>query len=242
MRWMGISVMCLMISFGSASRAMAQADPNQPNPLRDLIQQARQNMQNQGVTGQDIGNTLRQQVQDGTFNPQQFQQQLIDNGIINQDMINQFQNQVQNRTQQGRMSSLQQQLNATDEEWAVLAPKIQKVMDLSADLGRTAATGNNRLGGLGGRGQQLYQVSAVNPQNPQAQSQPAQGLVAKALAELQAVLADAASSDSQVVVKLKALRDAKEQVKTQLAAAEKDLLALVTLRQEGVLIMNVIVE
>src|SRR2546423_1189338 len=60
--------------------------------LRGLLQQVGENMQNNGVSVQD----LIQQAREGTLN----QQSLIDQGVVSQDMIDNMRNQAQNYQQQ----------------------------------------------------------------------------------------------------------------------------------------------
>ena len=64
----------------------------------------------------------------------------------------------------------------------------------------------------------------------------ASGAVAAALVELNTMLANASTPDSDIKIKLTALRYAKKKAQAELDAASSDLVELVTLRQEGVLI------
>jgi len=185
-----------------------------------------QNMQNNGVTVQD----LIQQARDGTLN----QQSLIDQGIVSQDMIDNVRNQVQTIQQQrgqgrgGAMNgmTLQQYLGASDDEWAILYPKIQRVTTLSDELARGFISNNRRM------------TAAVNVQGQGA----AQDRCAAALAELDTLLANADAPAKEITDKLAALRQVKERVKAELHSAEADLIGLVTLRQEAILLTLAYIE
>ena len=226
MRWYTLPLVSLALFL--ATPAFAQQDP------ATLMQQLRDNMQNAGVNPRDVIQSALQQARDGTFNAQDFQQQLMDNGIISQDMITNLQNMRQNN-QQNRgqrvvsVNTLQAQLGATDDEWAILSPKIEKIVTLSNDLAQGTVANNSRITAVVVAGQQ------------QAPGAPASS-VATALAELTTLLADVNSPPSDIKIKLTALREAKKQVETQLNTARADLLSLVTLRQEGILLTLAILD
>ena len=218
MRWSFACLTVLVAAVGLVAPVVAQVDPNQPP---NVLQQIQENMNNAGVTPQDLIQQARDQIQqNGTFDPQAFTQQLQQQGIINQGMLDQFQqqrNQMQQRNQQRQMTSLQQLLNSPDDEWAVLGSKIQRVMDLNADLNPAAQSPNQR-------GQFVQQATA------------AQGPVTKAMVELRTLLQNENSSEADIRTKLIAYRDARQRVQADLASARQDLLALLTLRQEAILL------
>ena len=131
----------------------------------------------------------------GGFDPTQFRQRMMDN--------------------------IKQQMDAKDDEWKVIEPKLQKVMDLNMQ---------SRMGGrgFGGRGGQNrggnQQATADNP-------------VAKAMQDLRETLDNKDASADDIAKKLTALRDARDKSHTELAAAQKDLKEVLTQRQEAVLVM-----
>jgi small-conductance mechanosensitive channel len=226
-----LSLAALVVALGVGAQALGQADPNQ-NPGAALLQQLQENMNNAGVTPRDVIQSFGQQMQDGTFDPQAFRQQLQDSGIINQNMIdqfqqmrNQYQNQNPNRTTQRQVTTLQVVLNATDEEWQILGPRIQRVMDLRSDLEQAA---------------DAWQA----PQNNfgYAQQRTPIGPVGAALADLRNTLQDPTAPDADVRVKLSAYRDACVKAKADLTNARTDLVNYLTLRQEGILLTMLIVE
>ena len=239
MRWCKLALISLALS--AATPALAQqADPNQPADMRSMLQQVQQNMQNNGVDVRDLVQNLRQQAQEGTLNGQTLRQQLIDNGIVSQDQLNNFQGQMQNfqqqrNAQQGRVNagSLQQQLGAADDEWAILYPKIQRVMALSNELAQGTVSNNGRMNNL---------LAVAQPQVQGAAGTPEQNRCAAALAELNAVLANGDAPAGDIKDKLAVLRQARERVKAELHSAEADLIGLVTLRQEAILLTVAIVE
>jgi hypothetical protein len=227
MRWLTLSAV-VVVAAGLVMPTLGQVDPNQ-NPVGNILQQLQDNMNNAGVTPQDIVQTARQQMQDGTFDPQSFTQQLQNAGIINQgmlDQIGQARNQFQQRGQQQQMASLQVLLNSPDDEWAILSVKIQRVMELNADLGQVSSPMT-----------QQRNVRLVGGQGQGAQGQQ-QGLTpfGKALADLQNLLRDPNSSESEVAAKLALYREARHHVESDLNSARADLLAVVTLRQEAILL------
>jgi chromosome segregation ATPase len=160
-------------------------------------------------------------MQDGTFNPQDFMQQLQNNGIIDQNMMgqisqlrNQMQQRLQQRAQLRQPSNLQVLLNAADEEWAVLNPKIQRIIDMTNDLRTTIDT----------------------PRSNNPTQQTPTGPAATALTALSAALNTPDTPEPQLAAKLADYRAACQRVKADLAAARADLLALLTLRQESILL------
>jgi len=228
MRW--VHSVLVMLAVSLATPVFAQQAGGGGGNLRDTLQQLRDNMQNNGVTVQD----LVQQAREGTLN----QQSLVDQGIISQDMINNIQGQMQNfqqqRNGQARVNptTLQALMGSSDDEWAVLYPKIQKVIDLSNQLSQGVVSANGRMNNFAG----------AQGRGGAAVAAPAQSAVAAALAELNAVLAEENAPASDIKDKLTALRQAKEKVKTELNSAEADLIGLITLRQEGLLLTLAYIE
>jgi hypothetical protein len=224
----------LFLTLGIGARVLGQADPNQ-NPGASLLQQLQQNMNNAGVTPEDLRQQIGQQLQDGTFNIRDFAQQLQQQGVINQGMMDQFnqmRNQAQDQRNQNRnsprqMTTLQVLLNASDEEWTVLGPRIQRVLDLSNDLNQATGT---------------MQSQQRNVGFAQQQQQTPNGPVGAALADLRIVLQNPESPDSAVREKLAVYRQARARVNVDLASARVDLVNYLTLRQEGILLNMLVVE
>jgi hypothetical protein len=135
-----------------------------------------------------------------------------------------------------RLQALQQQLGLSDDDFAALSPKIQKVMQLQQDAnprgrgGRGGGFGGGGPGGQGGPGG----GGGFNgpPNNGQPQSD-----VQKARAEVQAALDDPNSTPDLIKGKLDAYRAAVAKAKDDYAAAQADLKQLLTQRQEAVMVM-----
>ena len=120
------------------------------------------------------------------------------------------------------LQRIKEQLGATDEEFAALQPKLEKVMTAQRDT----------RGGRGGFGRRGGQDGNTNDANAQQN----QSAVAKAQAELRTVLDNKDSKPEEIKSKLTALRDAREKAKADVASAQKELRELLTQRQEAVLV------
>jgi hypothetical protein len=131
---------------------------------------------------------------------------------------------------------MREQLGATEAEWKVLGPRVNKVMELSRQsrgggmFGRGGFAGR---GGFGGRGGPGGNRPGGRPGAPARE----QTAVEKAQEQLRTVLDNTASTPDQIKASLTALRTAREKAKQQLATAQQDLRKIVTIRQEAVLVM-----
>jgi peptidoglycan hydrolase CwlO-like protein len=123
---------------------------------------------------------------------------------------------------QERMAGfMKEQLAVNDEEWKVLQPKLQKVMEARRDAGGFGFFGSRGRGpGGGDRGSD----------QPQSAAQ-------KASTELRTTLDNKEAKPEEIAAKLKALREAREKAKADLTAAQKELKEVLTQRQEAVLVM-----
>jgi hypothetical protein len=124
------------------------------------------------------------------------------------------------RFQEERLNRTKEQLGATDEDWQVLKPKIEKVF--------TAQAASFAGRGFGGRGRDGDRGRDSNrgPTSPAAQ----------ASRELRDALENKDTPPDQIVAKLAALREARAKARTELEAAQKDLQSVLTPRQEAVLV------
>ena len=119
-----------------------------------------------------------------------------------------------------RLTQLKEQLSPTDDEWKVLQPKIEKVMDA-------------QMAGFGGfRGRGGNNGGDNTPQTP----------TAKAQQELRTLLENKDASADDIKAKLAALREARAKTRADLEAARKDLKEVLTQRQEAVLVTNGMLE
>lgn len=117
------------------------------------------------------------------------------------------------------MNAMKEQLGATDEEWTVLRPQIEKVQTAQRSA-RGGAFGMGR-GGRGG-------------------DRPAEGenAVQTASRELRSALENRNTSAEELTRRLTALREARAKAQAELVAAQKGLKELLTARQEAVLVQN----
>jgi hypothetical protein len=206
----------------TAQTRAQQDDAPPPTPeqqkIADQMQELRgkimDNMQKQGVDPREFFGKMFQQMGDGSFDINDFNQQLIDQGLIDADTLAKAQANIKQFTLDG----IKRELGVTDDEWALIAPKIQAYATAQAHA-NTGTPG----GGFGG----ITAPFAVNAgPNP----------LAVALRELRVALHDKTSTDDIITAKLKAVRDARAQVKADLAAAKKDLTDIITVRQEAILV------
>lgn len=131
------------------------------------------------------------------------------------------------------------EMGATDEEWAVLQPKIEKIQTLQRDLSSGMRGGMMGRTGRGGRGG--AQPGAQPAAQPDANA-PAQTEIQKAGAALQTVVQNKEASAEQVSAALKAYRDARDKIKGELATAQKELKEIVTVKQEAYLVTRNVLE
>ena len=131
---------------------------------------------------------------------------------------------------------MREQLGATEAEWKVLGPRVNKVMELSRQSrggGRGGMMFGGRGGMMGGRGGGPGGPGGNRP------GAPARELTAveKAQEQLRTVLDNTVSTPDQIKTALTTLRTAREKAKQQLAAAQQALREIITIRQEAVLVM-----
>jgi hypothetical protein len=126
--------------------------------------------------------------------------------------------------QQMMQDRIKTAMNATDDEWKVLQPKVEAVQTAQTQVQAANGRGFGR-GGRGGRG------GNNNNNTPPAADDPA----AKAR-DLQAALDNKDSTTDQIKEKLAALREARTKAHDALVKAQNELKELVTVRQEAVLV------
>ena len=120
---------------------------------------------------------------------------------------------------------MKEQLGTTDEEWKVLAPKIEKVQAAQRN-----SRGGGGFGGFGGRG-----GGGGGNRDRGGDSENASP-VSKASRELRTALENKDTPAEEITKKLTALREAREKGRAELAAAQKELKEVLTARQEAVLV------
>jgi Spy/CpxP family protein refolding chaperone len=107
----------------------------------------------------------------------------------------------------GRADDVQKKISATDEEWKVIGPKLQKVI-----AARRAVSGETVPGPMSGTA------------------------VAQAQTELKTVLDDPKHTKAEVDEKITAVRKARERARTDLEEAQRDLVRMLTPTQQAVMV------
>jgi Spy/CpxP family protein refolding chaperone len=107
----------------------------------------------------------------------------------------------------GRADDVQKKISATDEEWKVIGPKLQKVI-----AARRAVSGE----------------AVPGPMSSTA--------VAQAQSELKTVLDDPKHTKAEVDEKITAVRKARERARADLEAAQRDLVRVLTPSQQAVMV------
>jgi hypothetical protein len=141
---------------------------------------------------------------------------------------------AQFRQQQNQQ--LKEDLAANDEEWAVLAPKIDRVQKLQADAGGGVAGVMGILGrrGGGGGGRNMMSIiSSISGMSPE---------MANALESLQTAMDNPNANDQLIKERLNAIRNLRAKAKVELEQARKDLIELLTQRQEAILFQRGLIE
>jgi Spy/CpxP family protein refolding chaperone len=130
-----------------------------------------------------------------------------------------------------RLEDVKKQLGATDEEWKVIGPKLQKVTAARQALlaGPGAGGPQFAMGGFGG---------PFGGGGRPGGGPPAGGssVISQAQADLKTVLDDPKHTPAEVREKVAAVRKARQKARGDLDAAQKDLLEMLTAEQEAVLV------
>jgi Spy/CpxP family protein refolding chaperone len=128
---------------------------------------------------------------------------------------------------QQRLDQIKKDLGASDDEWKVLQPKVEKLEDLRIQSFTSRMGGGRRRGG-----DNAGAAAPTVSDNP----------VAKASADLKTTLENKDATPDQIKEKLAALRDARAKAKEELTKAQTALRDVVTPRQEAVLVAQGLLE
>ncbi len=150
--------------------------------------------------------------------------------------------------QQRVMERIKDQLKAPDDEWAVLQPKIEKVMTAQRNLrasefggwgrGPGGPGGEQRRGGGEGSGPGgVEQRRGGGEGGPRREGQPPQTELGKAAAELRTAVRSEDPNESDIEAKLTALRAAKVKAADELKTARGELKEVLTVQQEAALVL-----
>jgi peptidoglycan hydrolase CwlO-like protein len=134
--------------------------------------------------------------------------------------------QMQQRMEQFRADRMKQALGASDDEWKVLQPRIEKVQTLSR---QTRGGGMGFM--MGGRGGPQRGGPGDRPQSDRPQSE-----VEKKSEALQKVLDNKEAKVEEIKTALTALREARAKARAELETAQKELREVITVRQEAQLV------
>jgi hypothetical protein len=162
--------------------------------------------------------------------------------------------QMRARMQEMMDQRMKEQLGiASDAEWKVFKPRLQKVQDLSRQVNAGGMMGFGRRGGFGGpggfgnrgpgdragqdRGPGAGPGQDRGPGTRPGATEREVSAVEKAAQELQDVLMSEAPKAADIKTKLTAYRAAKEKAKKDLAKAQQDLKEIVSVQQEAQLVL-----
>jgi hypothetical protein len=114
---------------------------------------------------------------------------------------------------------IKESLQATDEDWKAIQPRLEKVITLSRQAGPMRMGG--RPGGGAPGAAAGAEVSAVESKST----------------DLEATLANKDAKPAEIKAKLAALREARAKARKELAAAQASLKEILTPRQEAQLVL-----
>jgi hypothetical protein len=174
--------------------------------MRDTFQTILQNMIAKGIDPR----TFFQQIQDGA-DPADIQKQLVSQGLIDQQTLEQLQSNMLALI----ATRIKSKLDLTDDEWNAIWPLVQKVI--------TAASAVN--GTRPGGGMARFFTAQT----------PAGAELSKATNALTAAARDPSTTVDDRANRLRQFREARDKARQELDAARRDLQAVLTIRQEGIL-------
>ena len=144
-----------------------------------------------------------------------------------QQRMEQFRTQMADR--------MKQALGASDDEWKVLQPRIEKVQTLARATRGGGGMGFMMMGGQRGGpgGGPSDRPPSDRPQSDRPQSDRPQSEVEKTSEALQKVLENKDAPAAEIKTALAALREARAKARAELETAQKELREVVTVRQEA---------
>jgi hypothetical protein len=179
--------------------------------LQIMGQTIQQNIANQNIDPAVLRQQFQESMTNGSDPMESIQQILIDQGLIGQDQLNQMFGAIRGLA----LSQIRRQLASTDEEWAVVEAKLQRVVVAMADAEQ------DQFGRLAGR----FMAQGTN-NTP----------MEKARRDLRAAVADPNVGIERLTIVLDTWRREHQRAKAELATARADLTNILTLRQEAVLL------
>lgn len=128
------------------------------------------------------------------------------------------------RMREMMVERIKEQLAPTDEEWGVIKPKLEKVMETRFQ---------QLVGGFGGFGRRG---------GPDGEEREPRNDMERASRDLRRTLDDTGAAPETIASKLQAVRDARAKAQAEVKAAQEDLQSVLTPRQEAVLVVNGMLE
>ncbi len=131
------------------------------------------------------------------------------------------------KMQQQMMDNIKESIVATDEEWKVIQPLLEKVMTMTREL-----RSQGRMGFRGGRGGPGADAAAQQPTSE----------IGKLIQALKTTLDNSKSTPEEIKASLSAVREAKKKSEQDLAKAREELVKALTPRQEARLVQLGIID
>jgi hypothetical protein len=133
-----------------------------------------------------------------------------------------------------RMSDrLREQLGATEDEWKILQPRIEKVTQLQ----RQGRGGFGMMRGMFGRGRGPGGRGGDDRERREGEQERERSDVEQKTEALRSLLEDENSSASSIKAALEALRQARAKSQEELATARKELRQVCSMKQEAQLVL-----
>jgi hypothetical protein len=225
----GLMMTLIAVSAKAQRTPDAQTAPATPAQVREEVHQMITDMQDPNYDFSKIPDRMRQTFQDfrsasdsmDADTSQQFRQELMTQ-LMPVIMANQ--QKIQDAMRMAFLKSLQEPMGCSDEEFAAIRPYLEKVVEAlqEAQANRFRGFGPPQNGTQGPNGQKPANVSAVQ----------------QAASDLQSTLSDPNANTDLIKNKLDILRQAQDKAKQDLNVARGQLQALLTERQEAVLVEN----
>jgi hypothetical protein len=224
----GLMVSLIAVPAKAQQTPDAQTAAATPGQVREEVHQLITDMQDPNYDFSKIPDRMRQTFQDfrsatesmDQDTAQQFRQELFQQLM---PVLQQNQQKIQDAMRLAFLKSLQQPLGCSDEEFAAIRPYLEKVVD-AYDASQV-----NRFRGGGPR-------NGTQGPNNQRPTSPNVSAVQQAASDLQSTLSDPNAPSDLIQNKLDTLRQAQDKAKQDLTVARSQLQALLTQRQEAVLV------
>ncbi len=221
------------IASAQANRGDNSAQQQQQSPVvtqQGLQQEVRQlaaDLDDPNYDYSKVPDRIRQSFQDmrsvtNSMDPDEAQQFRM--GLMQQVLpaFQRNQAKIQKAMQMAFLKDLQEPLGATDDEFAVIRPLLEKVVDAQSEAGG----GTARFRRFGPPGQPNNNSQNAQPLSP----------VDQATTDLQTAIDDPNANSDVIKTRLDTLRQAKSKASQDLMVARDALRAVLTVRQEAVLV------